>query len=269
MVKYLEIGDIKMRKIVLFAALAIVSFCLSACVIVKKSDTISGEMITKNYEQVDFQKVQLACPADLYFSLSDSFSVRVECDKTYMENLEVYVKNKTLHIEEKNQFSRQVFFGKDNNSDFKVYVSAPSLAGVAVAGSGLFECQDNVSAEKFSAQVAGSGDIKLRSVQCIDFDTSVAGSGMVELDTLQAKNASISIAGSGDVRLNARKVEKTKASIAGSGDIDIHFEDCGTASISIAGSGDVALSGTLKTLNQNVRGSGDIRTKNLKLTGEG
>ena len=59
-----------------------------------------------------------------------------------------------------------------------VHVSAPSLTG---------------------AEVAGSGDMKIDKVEGGDFAGEIAGSGEIQLASLRARNASFSIAGSGGV----------------------------------------------------------------------
>ena len=71
--------------------------------------------------------------------------------------------------------------------------------------------------------------------------------------------------GSGDVDLGLNRVGVSTLKVFGSGDIEVKMYDCGTSDCSVFGSGDITLKGTLRSLNQNVKGSGDINTGELSV----
>ncbi|WP_139924859.1 head GIN domain-containing protein [Hymenobacter sp. DG01] len=159
--------------------------------------------------------------------------VEVEGDVTDLSHLATIVSNGRLHINTK----KEGYFSSYNyKGNVTVYVTMPTIKGLAVGGSGSIRAADPIRADRLDLAVSGSGSIQLSSVTANkidsslsgsgsiqaagvapDLDISVSGSGGVQAPKLQSKTCSVSISGSGNCRVQA--TERLEASIVGSGDV--------------------------------------------------
>lgn len=236
-------------NIPVIAAVAVLTFAACSVRIVDNKE-LNGEMVEKTFDIKDFNRLKISTYCDVYYTVGDSFSVRVKTSEGLMKDLIMENKDSMLRISRvdgsKNMRVWRINQTKSGNQE--IYITAPYLKEIKVNGSAGFICKDTICTEDFCVRIAGSGDVKLAGVMA----------NSVEFD----------MAGSGDIKAGLQNVEWSGFKIAGSGDMDINFQDCGEASVSIAGSGDVKLKGTLGTFTQSVAGSGDIETKELQLTGK-
>lgn len=241
--------------------LALVCITFSACRIVHKD--MSGPLVTKDFQVSSFEKIKLYGPNNVFFKRSDTIKVYAVTTEKMMEELRIFTEGKTLVVttEEKKNVIRIGNAGISAD----IYVQAPSLSMIQITGSGTFECSDSLSSEKFSANVTGSGDIRMGDIVCKSADISITGSGDIRLGTLSANRTSVTISGSGDITMSEKDVQKTDISITGSGDIEMALDNCDEAVATISGSGDITLTGTLNKLKKSVSGSGEITTQGLTI----
>ena len=95
----------------------------------------------------------------------------------------------------------------------------------------------------------------------------ITGSGDIAVGTLNATDASIRISGSGSAEIESIKADKITITITGSGDIYLNCKDAGDIVVRITGSGDVELKGNARSLEQKITGSGRINMNGLSLSG--
>ena len=95
----------------------------------------------------------------------------------------------------------------------------------------------------------------------------IAGSGECDIKgTLDTKgDFNFSVSGSGDLDADAIVCNAFTAKVNGSGDIEIGLKDAGSIQARINGSGDISLSGSARSLDSHVNGSGGIHTSRLQL----
>jgi hypothetical protein len=105
---------------------------------------------------------------------------------------------------------------------------------VVLNGSGRIKL-DGVAKEKVSLEIRGSGDISGKG-KTKDVLASIVGSGNLLLQELKATNVRVVLNGSGNARVSATD----------------------TLSGEINGSGDIVYSGSPRTVNTVVHGSGNI-----------
>ncbi|WP_114953999.1 head GIN domain-containing protein [Sphingosinicella terrae] len=221
---------------VLFAAALVLGACTSANGEGGDGGPAGGEARApgaRSFEVGAFQSISLEGAHDVVVTVGGTTSVRAEGDAEALDHLEIGVENGTLRVATR----RDGWFGR-NQGRATVYVTAPSLAG---------------------ASIGGSGDMRIDRVQAEAFDASVAGSGDIEIGTLQARRAEFSIAGSGNIRA-AGTAEETDITIAGSGDADLEGLQVRRASVSIAGSGDASLQAS-EAVGGSIIGSGNVNVR--------
>lgn len=234
-----------MPLIALIAFFAMIS--MSACK-VEVNDDSKSPRVTKNIAATGFDEIELSFPGNVHFTQSDKYKVTVKAREKTLERMDIKVKGHTLIIGAKERKKRHFFSinNEENMEDIIIYVEAPQLTSVEIAGSGDFDCKGTIKAEKLKLSVAGSGEIDIHEIV--------------------AKKVSADIAGSGEIDACLTGVENTSIQIAGSGDVDFELHQCGNVSAQIAGSGDIDLEGDIKTLSQSVAGSGKIDVKKLNVS---
>lgn len=180
--------------------------------------------------------------------------VEVEALAADQAKVETEVRGGSLRVgrrrEGRNMLSNERFEGP-----VTVYVTAPSLTAVSVAGSGDMRVEGPVQAGDFRVSVAGSGNLELPQLTAQTLQTSVAGSGNVLLGG-SCPQHSVSIAGSGAVQATNLRTDDTRARINGSGDARVNAAK--TLSSSISGSGNVLYSGNPQ-VSSSKSGSGLVR----------
>ena len=232
-------------------AILIPVLMLGACSMGNASESESRAG-TRNFQVGAFDKISLLGSSNVVVAVGGAPSVRAEGDSRLIEKLEVTVENGTLLIGyKKGSWS---FGWRKDHGPVTVYVSAPSLAGAEVAGSGDMKI-DRIEGGDFAGEIAGSGEIELASLKARNARFAIAGSGGVTANGT-ADTAEFDIAGSGDVRASGLQVKRAKVSIAGSGNVETRATE--SASVDIMGSGDAVVTGGAKC-SVNKMGSGDVR----------
>jgi hypothetical protein len=214
--------------------------------------TGGGEKGSRDFQVGTFEKISLTGSSNVIVTVGGAPSVRAEGDSALLEKLEIKVENGVLQIGYKK--GNWSFGWRKGHGAVTVHVSAPSLTGAEVAGSGDMKI-DKVEGGDFAGEIAGSGEIQLESLRARNASFAIAGSGGVTASG-NAETADISIAGSGDVHAAGLQVKRAKVSIAGSGNVETQAVE--SANIDIMGSGDVIVTGGAKC-SVNKMGSGDVR----------
>ena len=213
-----------------------------------------GPVVSRSYQVGNFNEIELAGAYDVEVKTGPNVSVAARGPENVLERLVVEVKGNKLLIHPQ---KKKGWFNMGWHSDGKVQltVTVPSLQAATLAGSGVIAI-DKVQGDKFDGQIAGSGGLRLGSVDVGLLKLGIAGSGDAKAGSGKARNAEYDIAGSGGVDGGAVAVEDLKISIAGSGDVKANATK--TADVDIMGSGDVDLTGGAKcTISK--AGSGDVR----------
>ncbi len=232
-------------------AILIPVLLLGACSMSEASES-SGERGTRIFQVGTFNKISLLGSPNVIVTVGGAPSVRAEGDSKLLEKLEVKVENGVLQIGyKKGDWS---FGWRKDHGPVTIHVSAPSLTGAEVAGSGDMKI-DKVEGGDFAGEIAGSGEIELASLRARNASFAIAGSGGVTASGT-AETAEFDIAGSGDIRAGGLQVKRAKVSIAGSGNVETKALE--SANVDIMGSGDVLVTGGAKC-SVNKMGSGDVR----------
>jgi len=134
-----------------------------------------------------------------------------------------------------------------------VTVDVAQLSAVSAAGSGDVRI-GTLQTPALKLSIAGSADTKIGQLKTEELAIAISGSGDVDAAG-QATRVSVKIAGSGDVRLRQLQSDDVSISISGSGDAEVQAAK--NLTVSIAGSGDVVYHGDAK-LSSRVAGSGSV-----------
>ncbi|MCC7465812.1 MAG: DUF2807 domain-containing protein [Saprospiraceae bacterium] len=207
----------------------------------------SGEVITLNFDEQDFEGLDLRVPAETEVRVGDAFEVEISCEETAMPHVETRVENGILKIYF-DEYVRDV-------DHMKVVVTAPSWRHFEIDGSGDIQVADSISGTELLMDVSGSGSIRANDVYFDRVKLHVSGSGDLRLggttDKLWAD-----ISGSGEIFCFGLEANTVDVEVSGSGDVQVTAQESLTAQVS--GSGDVVYKGN-PLVNAHVSGSGSVR----------
>lgn len=117
-----------------------------------------------------FDNVNVAGPFNVFYEQGDAFTVLVKGTVEQLEKMTIYVKDDGLYIDRReNKWSGNDFKG------LQVFVTAPSIKGLGVAGSGTITAPEALTLENLGLEVAGSGSIILAQLTCADLNNEIAG----------------------------------------------------------------------------------------------
>lgn len=239
-----------MRKAIAAAFLA-ASFTTSACS--REHSENPGPVVSRTYQVGNFTEVEVAGPFDVDIRTGANPGVTARGNQNLIDRLEVEVRGNKLIVHPKSE--HRWFGGWHSTSGHgAISVTVPMIQAATLAGSGGLTV-DNVRGDRFDGKIAGSGDLKLGSVEVGSLKLGIAGSGSASAGQGKAQQAEYEIAGSGDVDTQAVQVQTLKVSIAGAGGVKAHAS--GTADVSIMGSGDVNVMGGAKCSTHKM-GSGSV-----------
>lgn len=239
-----------MRRAIAAAVIA-ASFTTSACG--REHDEDPGAVISRSFQVGNFTEVEVAGPFDVNIHTGANPGVSAQGNQKLIDRLEVEVRGNKLVVRPKRE--RRWFGGWSSmHGKGTISVTVPMIEAATLAGAGDISV-DNIRGERFQGQIAGSGDMKLGSVEVGSLKLGIAGAGGASARSGKAREAEYDIAGSGDVDTQTIQVENLKVSIAGSGGIKAHASRA--ADVNIMGSGDVNVTGGAKC-SVSKMGSGNV-----------
>lgn len=258
----------KPSNIIIIIVLAITGFLFSSCIFsIEKRE--QGPNVEKSFDITEFKGIDVQYNAKIEYTVGDTLSLRAEAPQEMLDKLNIFVgKDSILHILSKDdaQNSSKIHYINFHNDDrCTIHITGPNLSSLNLIGASDFECHSTMQSEYLDVAVTGAGDIDFDTLLVNNFSTNVSGAGDIDIKALKGQKVKFVTAGAGDINAKLIKVAKTDIFITGAGDIDADFDDCDTASIEISGAGDLNLSGTLRHLDKNISGAGDVNDKNLKI----
>lgn len=196
----------------------------------------------------DFTGVGFGVAGTLVLEQGNNFSVVLEGDEDYLEDIETTVRGGVLVI----SHDRWMTFG---NQKVTVYVTMPVIEKLSVSGSGNIIAEKPLGTGDLDLSISGSGNIKLSELNAESMDCSISGSGSLELKG-SAEDGELSISGSGKYQGDEFRLLTLDVSISGSGTCYTKVEESLDARVS--GSGDIYYSGS-PSVDARVSGSGKVR----------
>lgn len=222
-----------------------------------------------------FTKILASGGAKIYYTQSDTISLRVKAGENEIDFVETKVEDNTLYISAKGNYKEGV----------KIYVFNSKLEDVSLSGAVNIESQNTIKSENMNISLTGasSGDldvntVKLTSIQSgasslklsgstDTFNAENSGASSLKAYSLNSKSTAVLTTGASNARVFAS--EKLVANATGASSIkfkgdakDVVAEASAASSISkIVDDGSSSTVGTDKTKNKN---DGDSVVINLR-----
>lgn len=244
-----------------------------------------GKVVIKEINLEPFTEIAVSGHATVIFEQSDSFQVILKGNENAFDAYNIMsVKSdphsgdfSTLRIED----DLKIF--KQYTPAIHVYVYAPKINNIVVAGEGDVKMKGDINIEDLSVSMTGTGDLNIKNLTCINFSSYIRDASDLTIDKLKAEKFTTKIKGAGDVKLSKAEIKESatiectgagdaegdikanviSASTTGAGDIDLKV-DCNSLTLISTGAGDIEVKGKTGVLTKRRQGLGGIKTRHLK-----
>ncbi|UCF95024.1 MAG: DUF2807 domain-containing protein [Desulfobacterales bacterium] len=225
----------------------------SGCIVIEldgcaaKAVRGSGNVVSEDRPVPEFNQISLKGSGNVFLTKGAKPALVIKTDDNILPLIEAGVRSAKLVISQRKNV-------RPTTLDF--FITVTDLNGVAISGSGNVTGESRFVADKFDAQISGSGDIAL-DLEVAKLQSGIAGSGSLTLGG-QADYHEASITGSGAINAFEMKAKKVFVSITGSGDCKVNASEALQANIT--GSGDVYYMGHPQ-IDSTIKGSGSLKSQ--------
>ncbi|MBM6782365.1 GIN domain-containing protein [Bacteroides mediterraneensis] len=185
-----------MKKIAsIFVGLIMIFLC-ATCISAKGS---SEDKVSETRSVSAFHSIEVESVASVYFTQSNTYSLRVEGEKRWVNQTKCTVKDGVLLITwaEKGQKTTK------NVNGLSIYVSAPDLQEVTFEGVGSFNCKSRLNLKDVKFDVQGVGSLKVADLHARNVKIDLEGVGSGEL-TVDCDQLDASVEGVGSLTLSGK-----------------------------------------------------------------
>ena len=156
-----------------------------------------------------FSSIEVVSVATIYFTQSDTYSLKIEGKERLVKNTATTVRRGCLIIDFKDEEK-----AKHVKEGVTLYLSAPDLKEMEFTGVGSFNCEKPLKLNDVKFQVAGVGKMNVEDLTCRSLDISLEGVGKADIHVV-CDQLSASVDGVGRITLSgsARSADISKGGV--------------------------------------------------------
>lgn len=143
-----------------------------------------------------FSSVDMTSVATVYFTQSDTYSLKIEGKEEYVKNVSSSVEKGCLTIGFKNKKEK-----RNGKQGVTIYLSAPDLKKVEFTGVGSFNCKTPLKLDDVKFEVEGVGNLYVKDLTCTSLSVSMEGVGDADIH-VNCDHLRASVEGVGSVKLS-------------------------------------------------------------------
>lgn len=186
-----------MKKIAsIFVGLVMVFLC-ATCISAKGS---SEDKVSETRSVSAFHSIEVESVAGVYFTQSDTYSLRVEGEKKWVDLTKCTVKDGVLLITWAEKGKKKT---TKNVNRLSIYISAPDLQKVIFEGVGSFNCKSRLSLKDVKFDIQGVGSLNVADLHARNVKITLEGVGNGEL-TVDCDRLDASVEGVGSLTLSGK-----------------------------------------------------------------
>lgn len=157
-----------------------------------------------------FSSIKVTSVATVYFTQSDTYSLKIEGSEEYVTTTTTEVKGDRLIIGYKNKANGN----KSRNQSVNIWISAPDLKEVTFTGVGSFNCEEPLKVDDLKFQISGVGQANVEDLTCNTLKVSMSGVGKADIHVnCDYLRASMSGVGSLTLSGKAKQADISKGGI--------------------------------------------------------
>lgn len=185
-----------MKKIAtILTSLVMACLCVN-CVSAKGGDK---EQVNETRSVSPFHSIEIESVAVVYFTQSDTYSLRVKGEKKWVDLTQCTVKDGKLLITWVDKGKKTT----KNVNGLSIYISAPNLQEVVLDGVGSFECKSRLNLKDIKFEIAGVGSLNVADLHARNVKVSLEGVGSGEL-TVDCDQLDANVDGVGSLTLSGK-----------------------------------------------------------------
>lgn len=156
-----------------------------------------------------FSSIEVVSVATIYFTQSDTYSLKIEGKERLVKNTATTVRRGCLIIDFKDEEK-----AKHVKEGVTIYLSAPDLKEMEFTGVGSFNCEKPLKLNDVKFQVEGVGKMNVEDLTCRSLDISLEGVGKANIHVV-CDQLSASVDGVGRITLSgsARSADISKGGV--------------------------------------------------------
>ena len=209
--------------------------------------TTSAPIVTQYYDLSGFTSISNQLVGNVQFTQATTFSVAVSAPQSVLDIISVEVNNADLVFE----FTSHAPF----NPQVTIAVSAPSLEGYVLGGTGNFTAAGALSSAGLSLSVNGNGNINIPGYTGASINAVIAGSGNITVSAGAVPTESLNIKGMGNIDLSGVAATNVTTNTSGNGNISVNVST--SLDVKISGKGNVYYTGNA-VVTQKITGMGKV-----------
>ncbi len=229
----------------------LVSIILLFAVVFQSCNKVSGEgpVVSQTFSTGNFSSLESGIDADVFYTQDSFYKVEIQAQQNILNLVRTPIVNGELRL----QFEK--FRNVSHREKIIVNITAPSLVGLGINGSGTLRALQPLSVPSLKLKVNGSGNVSISQFSGATLSADVCGSGNISVSSGNTIYQQIQISGSGAVSTPGLIAKNVTADISGSGYASVQASDF--IDVSISGSGDLYYIGN-PSVHQSISGSGKV-----------
>ena len=158
-----------------------------------------------------FSSIDITSVGMIYFTQSDTYSLKIEGKEKHVKNTETTVKNGCLTIGFKDRENKNM---RNQKNGVTIHLTAPDLKKVDFTGVGGFKCETPLKVDEVKFDVSGVGEVNISDLTCHKLKVALQGVGSADIH-VTCDYLSASLDGVGKVTLSgsAGKADISKGGI--------------------------------------------------------
>lgn len=144
-----------------------------------------------------FSSIEVTSVATVYFTQSDTYSLKIEGKEKYVKTTTTVVNDGRLVIGFKDGDKES----RNRKEGVTIYLSAPDLKNLGFTGVGSFNCEKPLKLDDVKFQVEGVGKVNVKDLTCNTLRVGLEGVGKADIN-VNCDYLSANLDGVGSVKLS-------------------------------------------------------------------
>lgn len=132
---------------------------------------------------------------NVLFTQGETHSFSINGPEKLVKRTKIKINNNTIYVN-----YNEPFFSK--GGDVNVYVSAPQLNNITVAGKADFKVQTNLQGKELNINTFSNGEVSIRNLYADTININASGDSDIDLKFLTANTINVKSLGTSDVELS-------------------------------------------------------------------
>ena len=239
------------RQFIIVSMLLTVALFLSAC-----SDFSlvqgSGKIVRESRAVSDFTAVEVCCGMQLTLAQGEPTSVELEGDDNILPEIETLVSGDRLIV----QFRQRIGLWTRTRTPIQLYVTMPTISGVAVSGGGALTA-GMIESDAFQLTLSGGSHADVDELQVTELRADLSGGAHATIVAGTATTQMVDASGGSHYLAEDLQSEQANLDISGGSEARIWASE--SLAVDASGGSDVAYYGR-PNVEQDVSGGSDLNS---------